>query len=97
LLRSYIPVLEEEIEEIKEFGLMLTWPNGKEVHAILVKAIMSMIDGKMVNRLTQLGGSYCTMCEVSAEDCNKVTLSRISIYFGTVRTHTTQKIYIVVV
>jgi hypothetical protein len=31
---------------------------------------MSMLDGKMVTRLLQLGGAYCTMCTNSSEECH---------------------------
>jgi len=31
---------------------------------------MSMIDGKMITRLLQLGGGYCSMCSHSQEECH---------------------------
>ena len=37
---------------------------------------MSMIDGKMVTNLLNCGGSYCTMCNKSQEDCQKIETIR---------------------
>jgi len=70
VLRDFVPLLDEEIQQIKTEGLELKLPNQTIVKAELEKEIMSMIDGKMIVRLLQLGGSYCTMCHNSQAQCH---------------------------
>jgi hypothetical protein len=73
LLRDFVPFLDEEIQQIKTEGLEVKLPNQTVVKAELEKEIMSMCDGKMIARLLQLGGSYCTMCHYSQEQCHSPT------------------------
>ena len=70
ILKEFIPSLDQEVKEIKENGLQIILPNGKTLTAKVEKEAMTMCDGKMVVRLLQLGGSYCTMCHFSQSQCH---------------------------
>ncbi len=69
-----MPSLDQEILEIKSNGLNFSLPNGAVFTAQVEKEVMSMCDGKMIVRLLQLGGSYCTMCHHSQSQCHDETL-----------------------
>jgi hypothetical protein len=73
ILREFIPTLDTEVKNIKENGLKLVLPNGQVIIAKIEKESMSMCDGKMIVRLLQLGGSYCTMCHHSQSQCHDPT------------------------
>ena len=68
LLKEFVPIVEAEIKEIKDDGIKIdVKSNGsveedQEVLAQCCKVKMSMIDGKMINSLSGLGGAFCTMC-----------------------------------
>jgi len=70
MLREFIPSLDTEVKTIKENGLKLCLPNGQLIIAKIETESMSMCDGKMIVRLLQLGGSYCTMCHHSQSQCH---------------------------
>jgi len=70
LLKEFIPLLDSEVEAIKQDGINSELRDGSKVQFICTKASMSMIDGKMVTRLLQLGGAYCSMCPLSESACN---------------------------
>jgi hypothetical protein len=70
ILKDFIPILDAEVEELKKEGLVISGENNQEIRANVDKATMSMIDGKMVTRLLQLGGAYCTMCTHTSEQCH---------------------------
>ena len=84
LLKQLIPVLESQVKQVKKHGLELTLHSGWKVQATVSKANMSMIDGKMVTRLLQIGGAYCTMCHLSQNECHD--LSQIAMGFKISRT-----------
>ena len=67
--------MEEEISKIKQEGVEIK-VEGEKVVAACEKGSLSMADGKMVNTLLQLGGSYCTMCSKSDGDCHKPSVIR---------------------
>ena len=56
------------------------WPKQVVLACFVINAIkaadgqtaltLPMVDGKMIIRLLQLGGSYCTMCDLSQEECH---------------------------
>jgi hypothetical protein len=71
LLRTFVPTLDDEIKSIKTTGLQLKLPSGKTILAEIEKESMSMCDGKMIVQLLQLGGSYCTMCHFSQNQCHE--------------------------
>ena len=71
LLAEFISIVEEEIVEIKATGVKFE-VNGSEFEAVCEKCNMSMVDGKMVTSLLNCGGSYCTMCVKSQEECQKI-------------------------
>lgn len=72
LLREFIPGLDKEVREINEKGLVLKAADGVEITATCRKCKMAMADGKMVVRLLQLGGAYCTMCSNTMLQCHEV-------------------------
>ncbi len=74
MLKAFVPTLDDEIETIKMNGLQLRLPGGKVILAEIEKESMSMCDGKMIVRLLQLGGSYCTMCHFSQSECHNETI-----------------------
>ena len=71
LLQDLVPKVEEEISQIKKEGVGITVKEDVEFVATCDNGNLSMADGKMVNTLLQLGGSYCTMCSKSDADCHK--------------------------
>jgi len=76
MLRGFIPTLEEEIKSIKTTGLQVKLENGEIIQAKIEKEAMSMCDGKMIVRLLQLGGSYCTMCHFGQDECHDESVIR---------------------
>ena len=70
LLAEFIPVVEAEIKAVEEFGVEVeTEDQGSKTVARCEKCIMSMVDGKMVTNLLNLGGAFCTMCVKTQQDC----------------------------
>ena len=65
LLKELIPSLDKEVQDLAEYGLEIELPNGRRVKAEVEMQQMSMCNGKMIVRLLQIGGSYCTMCHYS--------------------------------
>ena len=49
-------------------------PEVGEVEATLTSAVCRLIDGKMIECLSGLGGAYCTMCTKSAKDCEDIEM-----------------------
>ena len=74
LLQEFIPIVEEEISKIQSNGIRVELGDGSKKRAICKSALLSMIDGKMITSLLQLGGAYCTMCSVSLLDSHKVDI-----------------------
>ena len=70
LLKEFIPMVESEIEEVKENGVLVKCGGSEEIVANCTCASLSMVDGKMITRLLQLGGAYCTMCTKSLVECH---------------------------
>ena len=68
LLKDFIPIVEREIREVNNQGVVVKLEDGSECVTECVKDSLSMIDGKMVVRLLQLGGGYCTMCTINVRD-----------------------------
>ena len=55
--------MEAEIKAVEEFGVEVeTEDQGSKTVARCEKCVMSMVDGKMVTNLLNLGGAFCTMC-----------------------------------
>ena len=75
LLAEFVPLVEAEVQDIETDGVILEF-RGEEKVATCEKCNMSMIDGKMVTNLLNCGGSYCTMCNKSQEDCQKIETIR---------------------
>ena len=75
LLAEFVPLVEAEVQDIETEGVILEF-RGEEKVATCEKCNMSMIDGKMVTNLLNCGGSYCTMCNKSQEDCQKIETIR---------------------
>ena len=71
LVKEVVPMVEEEVKQVKEEGVKVKL-EGVEVKVKCEAANMSMVDGKMVAALLQLGGCYCTMCTSSLEDCHRL-------------------------
>ena len=69
LLKEFIPLIDNEVKKLEENGLTIE-NNQQLIKANVKNATMSMLDGKMVTRLLQLGGGYCTMCPLSLEECH---------------------------
>jgi hypothetical protein len=69
LLREFNPTLDIEVKNVRS-GLTLTLPSGRIINARVLRDAMTMLDGKMIVRLLQLGGAYCTMCTRSLPDCH---------------------------
>jgi hypothetical protein len=84
MLRVFVPTLDEEIKTIRTSGLQLKLQNGEILQAEIEKEAMSMCDGKMIVRLLQLGGSYCTMCHFGQDECHDESI--ISAGFKITRT-----------
>ena len=70
LLEDFVPLVEAEIKDIKMEGVNMS-VNGMEAKAVCQDCNMSMIDGKMVNKLLNCDGAYCSMCTYSLDDCHK--------------------------
>jgi hypothetical protein len=69
LLREFNPTLDVEVKSVRA-GLTLKLPSGRVIIAKVVRDDMTLMDGKMISRLLQLGGAYCTMCTTSLTDCH---------------------------
>ena len=70
LLRALVPKLEQQIQQVTQSGLSIRLPGNRIIKASLVQAKMTMVDGKTIVRVLQLGGSYCTMCDHTLEQCH---------------------------
>lgn len=70
LLRKVTILMEQEIDHVKQNRIQFS-VNGKDVEPTLEKVNMSMIDGKIIIKLLQLAGAYCTMCEISGKEAHK--------------------------
>ena len=68
-----MPKLEEEVKLIKKDGVKLEFDWGVVI-AECGKAKLSMVDGKMVTNLLQLGGCYCSMYTNSQQQCHSPTV-----------------------
>ena len=71
LLEEFVPIVEAEVKDIEREGVMVG-VGRNETEARCNKCSMSMIDGKMVTNLLNCGGSYCTMCVKSQDECQKL-------------------------
>ena len=72
LLQEFVPLVEQEVNEIRHEGVSVKLSDRIDKKACCDSALLSMIDGKMVTSLLQLGGAYCTMCTVNLVDAHKV-------------------------
>lgn len=70
VLKDFVPLLDDEVESLKAVGPLISCSTDQQIKATVSTATMSMIDGKMVTRVLQLGGAYCTMCTLSCQDCH---------------------------
>ena len=61
--------MEAEVNEMEAEGVKVEF-KGVEKNARCDKCSMSMFDGKMVTNILNCGGSYCTMCIKSREECH---------------------------
>ena len=50
-----------------------------QVEATMTSAVCRLIDGKMIDALSGLGGAYCTMCTKSHQECEDIELIRSGI------------------
>ena len=75
LLDEVIPLYESEVEEMEQpdFRLKLELP-GQQIQARLNYQQMSMIDGKIINRITGQAGAYCYNCYYSEAQCHDLLL-----------------------
>ena len=72
LMEEFVPLVEQEIEEIKDKGVVGKAEDKKlEVTCTCEEAKLSMADGKMVTTLLRLEGAYCTMCFATQEESQK--------------------------
>ena len=69
LLADFVPKVEFEVQEVKTRGVKVEIREGEELIAECSKCSLSMVDGKMINTLLNLGGAYCTMCAKSQSEC----------------------------
>ena len=79
ILDAVFPLLDLEINDVRNNGLNLTVRNHGEVKATLASAFCSLIDGKMIEALGGLGGSFCTMCTKSGKECEDIDTIRSGI------------------
>ena len=71
LLSEFIPLVEAEVKAVEELGVEVkTEDDIIQTVAKCEKCSMSMIDGKMVTNLLNVGGAFCTMCAKSQKDCH---------------------------
>ena len=54
---------------MKTEGVKVEIREGAKLIAECSKCSLSMVDGKMINTLLNLGGAYCTMCAKSQSEC----------------------------
>ena len=73
-LKEFIPKVEDEVKMVKAEGVEVRLVDGCEIRAKCGKAKLSMVDGKMVTNLLQLGGAYCSMCTNSQQQCHSPTV-----------------------
>ena len=69
LLKEIMPLIDLEVNHVKQNGIRLE-VDDVEWHIQVEKATLSMVDGKMIVRLLQVGGAYCTMCDKSGPECH---------------------------
>ena len=69
VLQEIVPDLEKEIETLRTNPLKLELPDGQVIAANVGK-VDHYLDGKMLVRLMQLGGAFCTMCCKSQMECH---------------------------
>ena len=68
---EFIPLVEAEVKTVEELGVEVKAEDDCiQTVATCEKCSMSMIDGKMVTTLLNLGGAFCTMCSKSQKDCH---------------------------
>ena len=70
LLVEFVPLVEREVEEINKNGVPINI-NNRKLSASCEHSELTMIDGKMVSKLLQVEGAYCTMCTYSESDCHR--------------------------
>lgn len=73
------PSVDSELRELQTRGLTLTVKDHGDVEANLTSAVCRLIDGKMIETLSGLGGAYCTMCTKSHEECEQIDLINLGI------------------
>jgi hypothetical protein len=70
-LEEFIPIVEAEIDIVKEEGVQVIVKEDSVVKACCEKARLKMADGKFVTNLLNCAGAFCTMCSKSLEDAHK--------------------------
>ena len=58
---------------MKSNGLQFQW-QGQPIKATMNFQTLSMIDGKMLYRITGQSGAYCVSCHFSEEQCHDLLL-----------------------
>ena len=69
VLVDFVPIVEEEVKEVMKEGVP-TMIDNVETISECENAELSMIDGKMIQKLLQVEGAYCTMCTNSQSSCH---------------------------
>ena len=87
LLKEVIPLYEAEIEEMEEpdFRLIIELP-GQQIKARMNFQQISMIDGKIIIRITGQTGSYCFNCYYSEEQCHDLLIINSEVIFYITKT-----------
>ena len=75
LLDEVVPLYESEVEEMQEaeFRLIIELP-GQLIKARMNFQQISMIDGKMIFRISGQAGAYCFNCHFTKEQCHDLLL-----------------------
>ena len=71
LLEEFVPVVEAEVKQLQEDGVTVIVKEDVSAKASCEKASFCMADGKMVSKLLNADGCYCTMCLASQTDAQK--------------------------
>ena len=72
VLRDYMAILEPEVDNLKENGLVIELPDGRIIEAKIDEAAMKYLDGKMIATLLQLRGGFCTVCTATIDEAHNL-------------------------
>ncbi len=70
MLEVLTPLLEHDVTIMHTNGLVLDLPSGLRVRVRFAEIKFSMIDGKLIKRLLGIEAAYCTMCNLSQQQCH---------------------------